>query len=482
MLFTEPVFLFLFLPLLLATYALAPRDWRNGLLLAASLYFYASGEPRYVVVMLASIVLNYVVGLAIGRAATRRSARTSITMGVTVNLLLLGVFKYTGFVVDNVNVLLSSFGRRTLDVPQVALPIGISFFTFQAISYIVDVYRGTTSPQRNLPRLALYIALFPQLIAGPIVRYSSVASQLMHRHMTTRDFAYGVRRFVMGLGKKMIVANGVAGTADAIFAISGDRLTAPLAWLGIVCYALQIYFDFSGYSDMAVGLGRMFGFTFPENFRYPYVARSITDFWRRWHITLSSWFRDYLYIPLGGNRAGRARVLANLLVVFLLCGLWHGASWAFVVWGLFHGGFLVAERLGLGAVLERGGRAVQHVYVMVVVLVAWVFFRAVTLTHAIRYLAAMGGADATGPTFEVAAFVDRRLVLVMAIGIIGSTPVLPWAVRRWSAWAVPRAETGAVWHWVAGRYVGAALLAVVFFVSVTLSAAGTYSPFIYFRF
>jgi len=385
-------------------------------------------------------------------------------------------------VVANVNVLLSSLGTHTLHVPQVALPIGISFSTFQAISYIVDVYRRTTSPQRSLPRLALYVAPFPQLIAGPIVRYGSVAAQLVHRRMTTRGFAEGVRRFVLGLGKKMIVAIGVAGTADAIFAIPGDRLTAPVAWLGIVCDALQIYFDFSGYSDMAIGLRRMFGFTFPENFRYPYVARSVTEFWRRWHITLSSWFRDYLYIPLGGNRASRARVLANLLLVFLLCGLWHGASWAFVVWGLFHGGFLVIERLGLAAVLERGGRAVQHTYVLLVVLVAWVFFRAETLAHALRYLAAMSGATATGPAFDVLAFVDRRLLLVLAIGVMGSASVLPWVVRRWSARAVRRAESGVMWHWVTGRYVGAAMLAAVFLVSVMLSAAGTYSPFIYFRF
>ena len=482
MLFTEPAFLFLFLPLLLAVYVATPRRLRNLVLLGASLYFYAAGEPRYVVVMLGSILLNYAAGLAIGAVRRERARSVVLAAGVTANLLLLGAFKYAGFAVANLNVLLDAVGAARLPVPDVALPIGISFFTFQAMSYIVDVYRRETPPQRNLLRLALYVALFPQLIAGPILRYAAVASQLVHRRITARGFAEGIRRFIVGLGKKMILANGVAGTVDTIFATPAAQLAPAVAWLGIVCYALQIYFDFSGYSDMAIGLGRMFGFTFPENFRHPYVARSIGEFWRRWHITLSSWFRDYLYIPLGGNRVSRPRVFANLLLVFLLCGLWHGASWAFVVWGLFHGAFLGLERFGLAAWLQQAGRPVQHAYVLLVVLVAWVFFRAEDLGYAVAYLSAMLGAAGEGPALGVTALVDRRLLLVMAAGVVGSAPVLPWAVHAWTRRVEAASAHGALWPAVAGRATGALLLGVVLLMSVMLSAAGTYSPFIYFRF
>jgi len=347
MLFSEPVFVFLFLPLLLLGYALTPRAAQNTLLLLASLLFYAWGEGFFVLVMLGSIAFNYLVGLLLEAGRGRRRLRPlALLLGVAGNLALLIVFKYAGFLVTNLNLLLAGLKLPALPVPALHLPIGISFFTFQAMSYVIDVYRDRIPVQKHPLRIALYIALFPQLIAGPIVRYQHIARQLTRRVVTRPGLAEGIRRFILGLGKKMLLANVLAVPVDKIFAIPAHQLTTSVAWLGVVCYALQIYFDFSGYSDMAIGLGRMFGFRFLENFRYPYLARTITDFWRRWHISLSSWFRDYVYIPLGGNRRGPLRTYRNLVIVFLLCGLWHGASWTFVAWGLFHGLFLAIERLG----------------------------------------------------------------------------------------------------------------------------------------
>ena len=389
MLFSEPAFLFYFLPLLLAAYYVCWRPLRNALLLAASLLFYAWGEGRYVAVMLASIVYNYGYGLLIARFRHTRAAGTLLAVGVAGNLLMLVAFKYAGFLVENLDVALNLFNLRPLTPPLVHMPIGISFFTFQAISYLVDVRRGTVAPQRNAVSYAMYKSLFPQLIAGPIVRYADVAHEVKQRSVDRAMFASGVERFIIGLGKKMILANPAALPADRIFDLPAAALTPGLAWLGAACYALQIYFDFSGYSDMAIGLGRMFGFHFLENFRYPYAARSVTDFWRRWHISLSSWFRDYVYIPLGGNRQGELRMYLNLMTVFFLCGLWHGASWNFVAWGLFHGAFLVIERMGLGKLLASLPAAFGHVYTLAVVLVGWVFFRAETLGQAIEFLRAM---------------------------------------------------------------------------------------------
>ena len=349
MLFTEPTFLFLFLPLLLALYfATFSREhgsYGNALLLVASVIFYAKGGGAFTWLMLASITFNYWMGIAVDRARASDRAKAVLAFAVTVNLIVLGIFKYANFFADNVNTLFLALGANPIVVPRVLLPIGISFYTFHAISYVVDVYRGDAIAQKSPVHAALYLLLFPQLIAGPIIRYRDLADQLARRTVTVDDFAYGVRRFVIGLGKKVLVANVVAAPADAIFTMPLAQLSTGHAWLGLVCYTLQIYFDFSGYSDMAIGLGRMFGFRFPENFRWPYIARSVQEFWRRWHISLSTWFRDYLYVPLGGNRGTPARTYANLVTVFFLCGLWHGASWNFVIWGLWHGAFLVVERL-----------------------------------------------------------------------------------------------------------------------------------------
>ena len=307
-------------------------------------------------------------------------------LAIAVNLVVLGVFKYANFFADNVNAVAAAIGAPPLAFPHVLLPIGISFYTFHAISYVVDVYRRDASAQKSPVHAALYLLLFPQLIAGPIIRYRYIADQLEQRVVSLDDFAVGVRRFVIGLGKKVLIANTVAAPADKIFSMPLAELTPAHAWLGIVCYTLQIYFDFSGYSDMAIGLGRMFGFHFPENFRWPYVADTVQEFWRRWHISLSSWFRDYLYVPLGGNRVSPARMYANLVTVFFLCGLWHGASWNFVIWGLFHGSFLVVERLGLAAAIRRLWRPLRHVYLLLVVMIGWVFFRADTLPSAVAFL------------------------------------------------------------------------------------------------
>ena len=330
--------------------------------------------------MLFSIAFNYGMGLIIDLSPTQLVRKMTFTAGVAVNLGLLITFKYADFLVNNLNNLLGLAHLAPHRLPRLHLPIGISFFTFHALSYVTDVYRREVKPMRRFDSFALYITLFPQLIAGPIIRYKIICDQFAHRQMALEGFSEGVRRFIIGLGKKLIIADTVAYTADQIFSAKYPGLLTPsVAWLGLVCYTIQIYFDFSGYSDMAIGLGRMFGFKFPENFNYPYIATSVTDFWRRWHITLSAWLRDYLYIPLGGNRVPKWRVYLNLLTVFFLCGMWHGATWTFVAWGLFHGAFLIIERVGLARWLRASSRVLRHGYALLVVMIGWVFFNAHTI-------------------------------------------------------------------------------------------------------
>jgi alginate O-acetyltransferase complex protein AlgI len=480
MLFTEPSFLFLFLPVLLGLY-FAPLSrvhgaYGNALLLLASVLFYAKGGGSFTWLMLGSIAFNYLMAIRVDRARDTPACKPLLAFAVGANLVVLGVFKYANFFADNVNAVLPLLGRGPIDVPRVLLPIGISFYTFHAISYVVDVYRKDALAQKSPVHAALYLLLFPQLIAGPIIRYRDLADQLARRVVSLDDFAIGVRRFVLGLAKKMLVANLVAGPADRIFAMPAAQWSAGHVWLGIVCYTLQIYFDFSGYSDMAIGLGRMFGFRFPENFRHPYVADTVQEFWRRWHISLSSWFRDYLYVPLGGNRGSAARTYANLVIVFFLCGLWHGASWSFVVWGLFHGAFLVIERLGLAALLERLPAPLRHAYLLLVVMVGWVFFRAETLTQAIAYLGAMAGLGAAQPTpYAVGFHLTPELALALLAGAIGAMPVLP-ALARWRARQAPAPLT-----WAAD-VAGAGALLLLLGASIVQMAARTYNPFIYFRF
>jgi alginate O-acetyltransferase complex protein AlgI len=489
LLFTEPTFLFLFLPVLLALYFITGSrehgGYGNWLLLVASVLFYATGGGSFTWLMLGSIAFNYWMAILVSRNPRW------LPFAIAVNLTVLGVFKYANFFADNVNALLRMAGGQPVAVPRVLLPIGISFFTFHAISYVVDVHRRDATAQKSPVHAALYLLLFPQLIAGPIIRYRDIADQLARRLVTVDDFGYGVRRFIIGLAKKVLVANVVAGPADRIFAMPVAELSTGHAWLGLTCYTLQIYFDFSGYSDMAIGLGRMFGFRFPENFRWPYIADSVQEFWRRWHISLSTWFRDYLYIPLGGNRVSPARRYRNLVTVFFLCGLWHGASWNFVIWGLWHGTFLVIERLLATKTRKhehdqssswlRDFVAIRwplwrHAYTMLVVMIGWVFFRADTLPSAVAFLRAMAGLSDPAPTiYTLRWYLTPELWLTLTSGVIGSTPWVVALARRLAraepppfAWPVSLASTTA--------------LAALLVASIVSIAARTYNPFIYFRF
>ncbi len=486
MVFSSSVFLFLFLPAVLVLYFVLPRKLQNLFLLLASLLFYAWGEGVFVAIMFASIVFNYLGGLVVARYRRETIGKYALWVAVIANLALLASFKYANFLVDNLNILISAVGHTPVNLDPVHLPIGISFFTFQAMSYVVDVYRGEAEVQRNPINSALYIALFPQLIAGPIVRYHHIAKQLVHRRVDLDGFSSGVTLFIFGLGKKMLIANPMGAVADQVFAIPAEHLTFGLSWLGLACYTLQIYFDFSGYSDMAIGLGRMFGFRFLINFNYPYIAQSIQEFWRRWHISLSRWFRDYLYIPLGGNRCSPWRVYANLFTVFLLVGLWHGASWNFVLWGMVHGAFLALERFGFGALLARSWAVFRHLYVLLVVMLAWVLFRAETLEYAWAFIQALfGAASGAGTAFHAGLYWNRETAIIFAVGLVAATPVLPWLKRRWFLGPPPRLGKvllrSPVLNVVYSVIVISLLLSFVVGAGMHL-AAGTHNPFIYFRF
>ncbi len=474
MLFSSILFLFLALPTVLAVYFLIRLELRNTWLLIASLFFYAWGGISYLPVMLAVILMNYCFGLLVDKDRPERTRRVSLTVSVIANLVVLAGFKYADFLVLNLNILLETGGIKPLSPPGVTLPIGISFYTFQSMSYVIDVYRRDAEVERNPFRVGLYVALFPQLIAGPIVRYHDVANQIISRTITFDGFAHGVQRFIVGLGKKVLLANTFAATADEIFALAPHELSTPLAWLGIICYTLQIYYDFSGYSDMAIGLGHMFGFHFLENFQWPYISRSIREFWRRWHISLSTWFRDYLYLPLGGNRNGWWATARNLTIVFLLCGLWHGASWNFVIWGLYHGAFLVVERTRIGNMIERLPRAFGHVYVLLVVMVGWVFFRAETLGSAIVFLKTMAGIrGGSGAFHDLDYYLSiPSLWMALILGTIGAAPWLTVISRAIQS----RPCEGPL------RLVGSVACLAVLLLSVVVLASGSHNPFIYFRF
>ena len=477
MVFASPLFLFVFLPLVLAAYFLLPRRAGNWVLLAASAAFYLWGEGLFIALVLASIAFNWLIGRRIEDAASTRSRRRWLAFGVGGNLAVLVLFKYANFALANVSAALTELHWGTIALAAIPLPLGISFFTFHSISYLVDIHRHNANAQRRIGRFALYILLFPQLIAGPIIRYKDIASQIVARDRRLADFAEGSRRFILGLGKKVLVANTLGRVADQVFAIAPGELNTPAAWLGLVCYAMQIYFDFSGYSDMAIGLMRMFGFRVMENFNYPYISQSIREFWRRWHISLSNFFRDYLYVPLGGNRRGKSRAYANLVIVFLLCGLWHGASWTFVLWGIWHGVFLVLERAGLDAALARTWRPLRHAYAMSVVLGGWVLFRCETLSHAGAYFAALSGAGAdTGLKYPVRMLLDDLAAATLAVAIVGAMPL-----GRWLAATVDtRLPHGPPRR--AALALECAWLAAMLLVSCAFLAAGTYNPFIYFRF
>jgi len=433
--------------------------------------------------------MNYFFGILIEYYKKEKNkAKIFLILAIIANLSLIGFFKYFNFIVENINFLLEFVNIAGLEVSRIHLPIGISFFTFQAMSYIIDVFRRKTVAQKNIFNVALYIALFPQLIAGPIVRYHDIAKQINNRFTDLDSFALGIKRFIFGLGKKVLIANLMGSVVDKIFAIPGSEITLSLAWLGIICYTIQIFFDFSGYSDMAIGLGKMFGFHFLENFNYPYISRSIREFWKRWHISLSNWFKDYLYIPLGGNRCKPSRVYFNLILVFFLCGLWHGATWNFVIWGLFHGVFLAIERTRFGRFLDNINIIFQHLYTMLVVIIGWVLFRADNLSQAIIFLKAMIGlGTGTGITYYASFYINIEVIITLIIGLIGFTPIVPFISRYLSTSSInkkvnikSKSKRKIISSIIA--IISIIILIAILIYSAMQLASGTYNPFIYFRF
>ena len=467
MLFSSLSFLFCFLPFTVAGYYLLKSGLRNYWLLAASVIFYAwGGEPEYVLVMFGVIAVNYFAGVLLTKTTTHRGMILFVCMAIDIGILCF--FKYTGFLVATFN----DFTGSHLGLPHISLPIGISFYIFQSMSYTIDVYRGLTPAQRNPCKFALYVALFPQLIAGPIVKYRDIASQIDSRKLSLTRFSDGLRRFAIGLGKKVLIANTMGGIADEIFRMSPSEMTTATAWTGAVAYTFQIYFDFSGYSDMAIGLGKILGFDFLENFNYPYISRSITEFWRRWHISLGSWFKEYLYIPLGGNRVSSFRHSTNLLIVFFATGLWHGAGWTFIVWGLWHGFFIVLEkRLHLcEKTASWYGATCRHCYALAVVIFGWVLFRADSLPQAWEFIKVMLGLRVNSAViFNTEYFVTPKTILCFTIAASLSAP---W--RSITAKLIIR-------PWLY-RICRDGLLIVILASSIASVAASGYNPFIYFRF
>lgn len=470
MLFSSITFLFIFLPLTLLLYYLVPFRMKNYVMLAASLIFYAWGEPVYIILMILSIILNYFCGQDIyEKRDNARAMKRSLIFGVVMNLLILGFFKYYGLLMDTINAILP------IDIPYrvLALPIGISFYTFQAMSYLIDVYRKEVKPQENILYFALYISMFPQLIAGPIVRYIDIEEQLKERSINSTKFGEGAMYFIRGLAKKVVLANTFGSVYEQVAAMQMGSFSTLTAWVGAIAYAFQIYFDFGGYSDMAIGLGKMFGFEFLPNFNYPYIAKSITDFWRRWHISLSTWFREYVYIPLGGNRCTPSRHILNLLIVWMLTGLWHGAQWNFMFWGLYYGVIFILEKYLWGSKIEKLPAAVQHIYAFVLVLFGWVFFFSPTLGYAGQYLKVMFGIGAKGIFDKQGFFMIFTNWLLIVIAILASAPrgykLLKKITGCWQSEEVRAIVTCAV-------YIAMFLLCIAFLVTET------YNPFLYFRF
>lgn len=504
MVFSSVVFLFFFMPFAWAAYYLSWKKARDILLLLSSAVFYVWGEMGGAVVLLASILFNYLAGLCIGASMKRKSleggtpsaapsgtrgetpsgsTKALLAAGIAGNLALLVSFKYAGFLLANLGCLFLWFGIAPPVPQETHVPLGISFFTFHALSYLVDIYRANAAVQRNFLRFSLYMAMFPKILAGPILQYRSAENQLSGRSLTVDGFGAGVHRFIIGLGKKTLIATPLAGAADRIFAVPPSSLSPDLAWLGILCFTLQIYFDFAGYSDMAIGLGMTFGFRFPENFNYPYISRSVQEFWRRWHISLSVWFRDYLYVPMGGNRCKRSRHLFNLLAVFLLCGLWHGAGWNYVVWGLWYGVFLILEKTGLGRTMESAPKFWRHFYTLSVVIIGWVFFRSESLSHALGYLGAMFGFGSWDSTeYYMAMFLNSEVALCLLLGMAASLPVAAKLAAVPVRLADQLKEEAARTLLVGSAVLRAAFLSLLFLLSCMSLAGGTHNPFIYFKF
>lgn len=465
MVFSSSIFLWLFLPVVFVlNYFIQPK-YSNAFLLLASLVFYAWGEPYLVFLMMISIVVNWIVGKGIERY--RSFGRVILIAGVIFNLSILGYYKYAAFGVSIVN---SVLGKEVMPVPDIALPIGISFFTFQAISYIADVYKGETGAQARLINVALYISFFPQLIAGPIVKYRDINRQIENRRMTSEGIAIGFRRFIYGLAKKVLLSNVLGKTADTLFAMDMGTINSKMAWCASLLYTFQIYYDFSGYSDMAIGLGKMFGFDIPENFNYPYLAKTVGEFWRKWHISLGSWFREYVYIPLGGNRKGSIRTYINLGIVFFLTGLWHGANYTFIIWGLYHGFFSIIERKGLQKILDKS-KVISHVYLLFVVNLGWVIFRIDNLKDGLFFIRKMlmpwmytGGEYAS-----LWKYANGMTIFVLCCSVLGMGVIqkyMPEKIRK-------------AWKFSLPEFVYCSLLLLA---CIAAMAGNTYNPFIYFNF
>lgn len=468
MLFSSIVFLFTFLPAVMILYYLLPVRFRNVILLLASLVFYAWGEPVYLFLMLLSILFNYFSGLDIARnLQDKRAAKRSLVFNLIINLAVLGFFKYEGFVLDTLNGILPVH----ISYHALPLPIGISFYTFQILSYIIDVYRGNVKVQTNLPNFALYVTMFPQLIAGPIVQYADVDEQLASREVSWTKFGEGSMYFIRGLAKKVLLANTSGMIFTEVSGLAKGNIAVMTAWLGAFAYMFQIYFDFSGYSDMAIGLGKMFGFEFNMNFNYPYVSKSITEFWRRWHISLSSWFRDYVYIPLGGNRVSKIKHIRNLLIVWFLTGLWHGAAWNFVAWGLYYGVILIIEKYLLSPVLDRLPDIVRHIYSIVLVVIGWVLFFSSSFGQAADYIRVMFGAGAHGFADRESMYLLTSNLILWLILIFGSTPLVHFRyehmlrTKKWNT-----------------TIINSVVYAALFIVCIAYLVTETYNPFLYFRF
>lgn len=467
MLFSSLTFLHIFLPSVLVLYFLSPREARNYILLVASIIFYAWGEPLYLAMMLFTITVNYVGAIVLESMSTPGGKKAALGLAVIVDLGFLFYFKYFNFFVGNLN------RMEVFDIPfiEVIMPIGISFYTFQAMSYLVDVYRGEVRAQRDFYKLALYISLFPQLVAGPIVKYHDVYEEINSRRESFDRFVMGLKRFIIGLAKKVLLANTIGAVVDVIFALPVEELSASVAWMGIISYTLQLYFDFSGYSDMAIGLGHMFGFRFLENFNYPYVSKSVTEFWRRWHISLSTWFKQYLYIPLGGNRVSKPRQYLNLFLVFLATGFWHGASWSFVLWGVWNGIFIIFEKL-TNFTRETESRlvnALKHVYGYVIFTLGLVIFRADDLPYAWGYLRLMLGGLETSAENGIGYYADNLFIAAFLVGAPASIGlfrnILEWGNRT------------TLRTWIVNIY-----LIALYLLTFLCLAGSTYNPFIYFRF
>lgn len=483
MVFSSITFLFYFLPISLILYYMAPEKTKNFVLLLVSLFFYAWGEPVYVFLMIFSILANYILGLLISK---HQGSKAVLSAAVVINLLVIGFFKYADFLIENIN---GIFGAsiEPLEPLELPLPIGISFYTFQAMSYIIDLYRGNVKLQKNIIDFAMYITMFPQLIAGPIVRLKSIEDRLHRRENTPELFAAGVKRFAVGLGKKVLLANNAGIIWDTVNAMSQGEVSTVTAWIGIAAFTFQIYFDFSGYSDMAIGLGKMFGFDFPENFDYPYTSKSITEFWRRWHISLGTWFREYVYIPLGGNRHGIARQILNIAIVWFLTGLWHGASWNFVIWGLYFAVILMMEKLFLLNILEKLPAVARHIYTMVLVIVSWVIFSIESPVEIAAYISAMfGGTIAEAGFFsnQTAYLLSSNWILI-AVFAVGCTKIPKTAYSALISRIRGEKEQGKERR--LGKKIFAAtlenaLMASILIVAIAYITASTYNPFLYFRF